>query len=221
MFLKIEIMNLKSEVFKKVSYLPAMFIVLEGIDGTGKTTIATKLTEEISGLGYEVYLTQEPTRTWLGKDVRRAIEEEKNGFTQALLFFADRADHIEELRRNADKIIICDRYVYSTFAYQGVQLQESMPLSDAIEWFEGIYEPMRFDPDIVILITVDPKEGLSRIHDRERKEKFEKIEFLNAVQNAFMYLAERYNFVVVDGNRNMDEVYSEVRQIIMEKLKSR
>jgi len=198
-----------------------MFIVFEGIDGTGKSTIARRLKEELENHGYEVFLTQEPTKTWIGKDVRRAIEEEKNGFTQALLFFADRADHATVLRENMDKIILCDRYVYSTFAYQGAQLESEMGIEAALRWFENVYEPMRLDPDLVILITVEPEEGIRRIYGRKKKEKFEKVEFLRRVQEIYEMIASRYNFVVVDGNRPLDEIYKEIWELIMEKLKSR
>ncbi len=196
-----------------------MFIVLEGVDGTGKTTIARKLAERLAGMGHDVFLTQEPTRTWLGEDVRRAIEEEKNGMTQALLFFADRAEHVEELRRNSDRIIICDRYVYSTFAYQSVQLEREMGIERAIEWFEKIYEPMRFDPELVFLITVEPEEGIRRIYGREKKEKFEKVEFLRKVQDVFINLADRYGFIIVDGNEELDTVYEKIEEKVMEKIK--
>ena len=195
-----------------------MFIVIEGIDGTGKTTIAKKLGEELQSLGYDVLVTEEPTKTWIGDDVRRAVEEEKNGFTQALLFFADRADHIEELKRKSDRIIISDRYVYSTYAYQGAQLEKLMGLDNAIEWFEKVYEPFRYDPDVVILITVNPNEGLDRIYGRDRKEKFERHEFLRRVQEIYLRLSKKYGFIVVDGNRSFEEVYEDVKKAIFEKL---
>ncbi len=196
-----------------------MFIVFEGIDGTGKTTIVKKLGEELEEMGYETFVTEEPTKTWIGESVRRAIEEEKNGFTQALLFFADRAEHVEELKRNSHKIILCDRYVYSTYAYQGAQLEGVMDVDEAIYWFERIYEPFRYDPNLVILITVNPDEGLKRIYGRDKKEKFERLEFLKKVQEIYLYLSERYNFVIVDGNRPFNEVYGEVKRIVLENLR--
>ena len=197
-----------------------MFIVLEGIDGTGKTTIARKLAEELKLSGYNVFVTEEPTKTWIGEGVRRAIEEEKNGFTQALLFFADRAYHIEHLKRKKEDIIISDRYVYSTYAYQGAQLEKIMGLEKAIKWFEKVYEPFRYDPDMVILITVEPEEGLKRIYGRDRKEKFERHEFLRRVQEIYLLLAKKYGFVIIDGNRNLDDVFEEVKNVVFEKIKN-
>ncbi len=197
-----------------------MFIVFEGIDGTGKTTIVKRLAEDLKREGYEVFVTQEPTKTWIGRDVRRAIEEEKNGFTQALLFFADRAEHVKEIRENLDKVILCDRYVYSTFAYQGAQLEREMGFEKAMEWFKQVYEPMRLDPDMVFLITVDPEEGIRRIYGREKKEKFERVEFLRRVQEIYLRIALEYGFSIIDGNRGIEEIYREISAKIMEKLKS-
>ncbi len=197
-----------------------MFIVFEGIDGTGKTTIVKRLAKDLTNSGYDVFITQEPTKTWIGRDVRRAIEEEKNGFTQALLFFADRADHLEELRRNMDKVILCDRYVYSTFAYQGAQLEKIMGFENALKWFQSVYEPMRLDPDMVFLIKVNPEEGIRRIYGREKKEKFERVEFLKRVQEIYERIASLYGFIIVDGNRGIEEIYEDIRSEIMEKLKS-
>ncbi len=196
----------------------AKFIVFEGIDGTGKTTIVKILSKELKRMGYRTFVTEEPTKTWIGEDVRRAIEEEKNGFTQALLFFADRAEHVEELKRNSDKIILCDRYVYSTYAYQGAQLERSMGVDKAIEWFERVYEPFRYDPDLVILITVDPEEGLRRIYGRNKKERFERLDFLKRVQEIYLYLADRYHFVIVDGDRHFEKVYSDIRKIVLKNI---
>ena len=197
-----------------------MFIVFEGIDGTGKTTIVKRLAEDLEREGYEVFVTQEPTKSWIGRDVRRAIEEEKNGFTQALLFFADRAEHVREIKENLDKVILCDRYVYSTFAYQGAQLEREMGFEKAMEWFKQVYEPMRLDPDMVFLITVDPEEGIRRIYGREKKEKFERVEFLRRVQEIYLRIASEYGFSVIDGNRGIEEIYREISAKIMEKLKS-
>ncbi len=196
-----------------------MFIVFEGIDGTGKSTMAKRLAKELEEEGFEVFLTQEPTKTWVGKDVRRAIEEEKNGFTQALLFFADRAEHVKEIERNKEKIVLCDRYVYSTFAYQGAQLEREMGIENALRWLERVYEPMRLDPDMVFLITVDPEEGIKRIYGREKKEKFERVEFLKRVQEIYLLIAERYHFEVIDGNRELEEIYKEIRKKVEKKIK--
>lgn len=207
-----------------MKYIPAyramMFIVLEGIDGSGKSTIAKRLAEYLKKEGHEVYLTEEPTRTWVGRDVRRAIEEEKNPFTQALLFFADRAEHVREIKKHLKKgeIVISDRYVYSTYAYQGAQMESLMPLKNALEWLECVYEPMRLDPDLVILLSIEPKRGLGFVSNRDFQEKFEREEFLMRVQEIYLQMADKYSFRVVDSNRPIGEVFEDVKHIADAKL---
>ena len=197
-----------------------MFIVLEGIDGSGKTTIARRLAEHLSR-EHRVFLTEEPTRSWLGAAVRRAIEEEKNPYTQALLFFADRAEHVEVIKRHMQngEIVISDRYVYSTYAYQGAQIESFMPIEKALEWLEGVYAPMRLDPDLVILLTIEPRRGLGFVSNRNFREKFEQEEFLSHVQEIYLKLADKYSFKIVDSNRNIDEVFEEIRKIVESALK--
>ena len=197
-----------------------MFIVFEGIDGSGKSTIAKRIAEHLKSTGHKIFLTEEPTTNWMGKDVRRAIEEEKNPLSQALLFFADRAEHVESIKKNLreGKIVISDRYVYSTFAYQGAQMEKLMPLDKALEWLECVYEPMRLDPDMIILLNIEPRRGLGFVNTRDFKEKFEREEFLERVQDIYMQLAEKYGFLVVDSNRNLEEVYEDVRKIIDDKI---
>ncbi len=189
-----------------------MFIVFEGIDGSGKTTIARSIAEGLEKEGKRVYLTEEPTKTWLGEAVRRGIEEEKNPYTQALLFFADRAEHVREIKRKLEEgyIVLSDRYVYSTYAYQGAQLYHIMEFEETMQWFKMIYEPMRLDPDVVFYIDIWPEEGISRIYGRKKKEKFERVEFLNRVREIYTLLAEEYGFIKIDGMRPIEEVYGEI-----------
>ncbi len=189
-----------------------MFIVFEGIDGSGKTTVARKIAERLENEGKRVYLTEEPTKTWLGEAVRRGIEEEKNPYTQALLFFADRAEHVREIEKKLKEgyIVLSDRYVYSTYAYQGAQLYEIKEFEDTMEWFKMIYEPMRLDPDVVFYIDIWPEEGISRIYGRKKKEKFERVEFLNRVREIYILLAEEYGFIKIDGMRPLEEVSGEI-----------
>ncbi len=205
-------------LFSKI-FIALMFIVFEGIDGSGKTTISRKIGRKLREEGYEVFITEEPTETWVGRDVRRAIEEEKNPMTQALLFFADRAEHIEEIKKNMKKIVLCDRYVYSTYAYQGAQLSKIMDIKEALAWLEKIYEPMKIVPDMIFLIDVEPETGIGRIYGREKKEKFERIGFLKKVREIYLNLGNRYGFIIIDGNREIEDVVNEILIRIEEKLK--
>ncbi len=200
-----------------------MFIVFEGIDGTGKSTLARMLANHLRDKSRRVFLTEEPTNSWLGKAVRRGIEEEKNPFTQAFLFFADRAEHVNVIRKHLEKEedVICDRYVYSTYAYQSAQLETRMSLSRALSWLEKLYEPIGLKPDMVFLLITAPELGLRRIGSREKKEKFEREEFLKRVQEIYLSLAEKYDFTVVDSNRSLNEVYGEIVKLIDKQLEEK
>ena len=200
-----------------------MFIVFEGIDGTGKSTLARMLANHLRDKSRRVFLTEEPTNSWLGKAVRRGIEEEKNPFTQAFLFFADRAEHVNVIRKHLEKKedVICDRYVYSTYAYQSAQLETRMSLSRALSWLEKLYEPIGLKPDMVFLLITAPELGLRRIGSREKKEKFEREEFLKRVQEIYLSLAEKYDFTVVDSNRSLNEVYGEIVKLIDKQLEEK
>lgn len=193
-----------------------MFIVFEGIDGSGKTTIASMVANELKSHGYKIFLTEEPTRTWLGEAVRRGIKEEKDPFTQAFLFFADRAEHIREIKKHMEmgEIVICDRYIYSTYAYQGAQLSQYIGLEKALKWLETIYSPIRLDPDVVILLTTSPIRGIGRIKNRERRESFESMEFLERVQKIYVSLAEKYGFEIVDSDTSIESVFEKVKEIL-------
>ncbi len=200
-----------------------MFIVVEGIDGTGKSTLARMLGNYLRDRGCRVFLTEEPTDSWLGKAVRQGIEEEKNPFTQAFLFFADRAEHVNLIKKHLEigEDVICDRYVYSTYAYQGAQLETQMSLPRALSWLEKLYEPIGLKPDMVFLLTVEPERGLRRIGSREKKEKFEREEFLKRVQEIYLLLAKKYDFAVVDSNRSLNEVYGEIVKLIDKQLEEK
>jgi len=192
-----------------------MFIVFEGIDGSGKTSIAKMFAEYLKSLGYNIFLTEEPTKTWIGEAVRKGIKEKLNAYSQAFLFFADRAQHISVIKEHIERgeVVICDRYVYSTYAYQGVQLTEYMPVNDALRWLESIYEPIKLEPDIVFLLTTTPSLGLERIKMREIRENFEREKFLEEVQRIYLMLAEKYGFKVVNSDFPLAQVFEEVKKI--------
>ena len=100
------------------------FISFEGIDGCGKSTILQLVYKKLKSNGYDVISTFEPTNSWIGKFVQKCIETEEDPFLTAFTFIADRIEHCKKIRKWLDegKIVLCDRYAESTYAYQGVQL---------------------------------------------------------------------------------------------------
>jgi len=189
------------------------FITFEGIDGSGKTTIAKLLHEK---LGEKSVFTFEPTESWIGKSVLRAMEEKKDAITIALLFMADRNEHIKEIKRwiSQGKIVICDRFIDSTFAYQ----KEHLGMKNAEEWLKKIHSPFMILPDITFLLHISPEKALKRIEGRKHA-VYEYKEFLQKVQENYMEMAlkEKERFVVINADKGKEEVVEECMKILKEK----
>ena len=194
-------------------------ITLEGIDGTGKSSITKMLKKRFP----DAVFTREPTKSWIGKAVKRSIESDGDPLAELFLFVADHADHIAKVIRPAleeGKLVISDRYSDSRYAYQGATL--SNIFDDAIEWVESIHRCWTIVPDLTILFTIDSSIAVSRCGVRGEKTKFEKIEFLNKVQGNFIGLAKREpeRFVLVDAGQELEVVGREVESEIKRFLKS-
>ena len=185
-------------------------ITFEGIDGSGKTTIATLLHEKLRG---KAILTAEPTPTWLGECVRRALEEEMDAITIALLFLADRNEHVKEIRKYMEegKIVICDRFIDSTFAYQ----KEHLEIEDADAWLNTIHKPFLIKPDITFLLHIEPEKAIERIRERKLV-MYEYVDFLRKVQENYMEIAERdrERVVVIDATKSPEEIVEECIEIL-------
>ncbi|MDD1772291.1 MAG: dTMP kinase [Methanomassiliicoccales archaeon] len=191
------------------------FIVLEGIDGTGKSTISKKLKEWLEGDGREVVLTAEPTKEWLGNAVRRANEEDLDPRTESLLFTADRCQHTKRIGTWLDegKVVICDRYFGSTVAYQGAALAPLMG-DNAIPWLMALNGPVARRADVTILLTCEPSMAMRRVGDRGHLSKFEKEEYLRKVQDNYLMLAKELNWTVVDSDVQLAQVVETVKQAV-------
>ena len=186
------------------------FITFEGIDGSGKSTVAKRVARRLEARGVRTVLTCEPTKTWLGDAVKASYEKEVSPFTELLLFLADRATHTENIKGwlGEGRVVICDRYSDSTFAYQSVSLEGALRrvTSDPIRWLEDVSRPFVLRPDLTVLLAVDPSVSLERI--RRKGTKFEKRGYLTKVAEAYMELARRdpKRFVVVDASKPLPEV---------------
>ncbi|RLF40141.1 MAG: dTMP kinase [Thermoplasmata archaeon] len=182
------------------------FITFEGIDGSGKTTILHLVADKLRENGFNVIETFEPTDTWLGDNVKKCIEEDTDPFITTFAFIADRIQHgkqIEEWLREG-RIVLCDRYVDSTYAYQGVQLRKYM--KQPIKWLKELSSNIPI-PDRTFLFILDPKEALERIQSRENLIPFEKISFLTKVQENYEKLAEEdKRFMIIDASKTIDEI---------------
>ncbi len=181
-------------------------ITFEGIDGSGKTTIVNILGKMVKNS----VVTYEPTNSWLGKSVKKAMNEQKNAITIALLFLADRNEHIKEIKKwiEEGKIVLCDRYIDSTIAYQIEHLKKI--IKNPEKWIKNTHEPFLLKPDLTFLFVLPVNVAIKRIGNR-KKTIFEKKEFLERVQKNYIKIAEdeKDRFVIIDANKSKEEVANE------------
>ncbi len=192
-----------------------LLIAFEGIDGAGKGTQAKLLARWIREKGYDVFLTKEPTEGAIGKLLRKSLRTSCfDARTEALLFAADRSEHLREIMKklHEGKVVITERYVYSSLAYQSASGLE-------MSWLREInsFAP---EADLVIYLDVDPEVALRRISSRNslrtsvrEREHFERVEFLEKVREVYLALAEESeNFEVVSAAGTINEVQTSIRR---------
>lgn len=174
-------------------------MTFEGIDGSGKTTVSRLVAEILRKRGHSVFLTGEPTKSWLGGAVRRAVDDDVGAIAESLLFFADRAVHVGEIRAHLAKgeVVLCDRYADSTYAYQGARLDRIIP--DPVRFLQRIGQGWMPSPDLTILLRVPPELGVERIKGRRKRVRFEDVSFLRRVAANYDRLARSRRFSVIDG----------------------
>jgi dTMP kinase len=190
-----------------------VFIVIEGLDGSGKTTQATILAKKLSEK-YSVLCTAEPSQGKIGKFIRESCLYEQKRLpieAEALIFAADRIEHMQnELvpAIEAGKVVICDRYVFSSLAYQG-----SSGLS--LDWIKTI-NARALEPDFAIYIDVMPEHVLERL--RRKKSVMETLETQRRVREIYMKYVEKGELILIDGDKPKETVaealYSEVLDLL-------
>lgn len=201
-----------------------MFISFEGIDGSGKSTQARLLADMLRDHGYDVVLTREPGGSAGAEEIRALVLEGDpdrwSAETELLLFTAARRDHLEKTIRPAlsdGKIVICDRFADSTRVYQGTTR------GDLLDRVNALHEAMiGVEPDITVLVDIDPNVGLSRAKARQTaEERFEDfgIEMQIKMRSAFLELATHApRFVVIEGAQNMEAVASDIAEAVLPRL---
>lgn len=187
-------------------------VSIEGIDGCGKTTHVRLLAEWLRSRGHKVVITDEPTDGMIGRIIKRALRGEikLSVATEALLFAADRVQHIEEFIKpalRAGKIVITERYFYSSLAYQSA-CGLSMP------WLENINRAA-IKPNLAILIDLPADVALQRIKRSRKLDKFERdLQLQRRVRANYLRIARLRGLKVVDGRRPIDEVQVDIRKIV-------
>ncbi|HEY7477986.1 MAG TPA: dTMP kinase [Actinomycetota bacterium] len=201
-----------------------LFIAFEGVEGAGKGTQIARTEAYLREQGLDVLVTREPGGTLAGERIRQVVLDPETGAldarAEALLFAASRAQTVTQVIRPAlaeGKVVICDRYVDSSLAYQGWArgLGEADVLSLNVWATQGLF------PDLVILLHLEPERGLERSTDpRDRMER-EGDAFLAKVADAYLKIAEEHpeRFVVLDADREQAAVFDDVRSAIDKALR--
>lgn len=204
------------------------FITIEGTDGSGKSTQIELLMDYLRKKGADVIFTREPGGTQISEKIRAIIldvnNSEMTGITEALLYAAARSQHVEEKiipALEAGKIIICDRFVDSSIAYQGAArglgAEKIMGINEAA--LHGIM------PDMTLFFDLSPEKGILRKKNEralDRLEK-EKMDFHEKVYEGYKNLCKKYpeRIKPIDADRSIDEVHSEVIEVIDGLLKGK
>ena len=197
-------------------------ITLEGIDGSGKSTVAEKLQKNLEIKAFKPVFTREPTRgTLTGNAVEKAIQSDTDQLAELFLFTADHAEHLAKLIKPAlekGKIVISDRYSDSRYAYQGMTLKTH--LENPLQWVKDLHRGWTIVPDLTFLFDIRPEISIERCGKRGEQSKFEKLEFLRGVREIFLKLAadDPERFIVIDASRSPEYIEKEVVKKILEFL---
>lgn len=204
-----------------------MFITIEGVEGSGKSSSTNDVVNRLRKEGYDIITTREPGGTPIAEKIRDIILDVNNTNldprAEALLYAASRRQHLIEKVWPAlkqGKIVICDRFIDSSLAYQGGARNLGIENITNINMFatENTW------PDLTLLFDIDPELGLDRIRKNQGREvnrlDLEKIEFHKKVRETFLNLAKKYHdrYVIIDASKSQKEVEEEVYNIIKERL---
>jgi dTMP kinase len=195
---------------------PGLFVAFEGVEGAGKGTQIRMAEEHLRSQGLDVLVTREPGGTELGEKIRAVLLDPATGKldarSEALLFAASRAQTVSTIIRPAlaeGRIVICDRYVDSSLAYQGSArgLGEQDVLTLNVWATQGLF------PDLVILLHLEPELGLLRSTEAPDRMELEGQDFHAKVSDAYLKIAEEHpeRFVVIRADREPAEVFDDVR----------
>ena len=204
-----------------------MFITIEGPEGSGKTTATNKVIEELTRMGYDVVRTREPGGTPISEQIRNVILDKENTAmdprTEALLYAAARRQHLVEKvwpLTKEGKIVVCDRYIDSSLAYQGGA--RGLGVDNIINI--NMFATDNTWPDLTLLFDIDPKLGLERISINKNREvnrlDLEALDFHNKVRQTFLDLSKRYpeRFVIIDASKSREEVAQDALNAILSHL---
>lgn len=204
-----------------------MFITVEGPEGSGKSSICKQLFSVLKEKGFDVLLTREPGGTPIAESIREVILNKQNtamdGRTEALLYAAARRQHLVEKVWPAlkeGKIVLCDRFLDSSLAYQGGARHLGVDEILNVNLFatEGTY------PDLTLLFDITPEQGMERIAQNQLREvnrlDLEQMSFHHQVRNTFLSLAQRFSdrFVIIDASQSFEQVLHDALEAVFQRL---
>ena len=198
-----------------------MLVTLEGLDGSGKTTVWERLrADEAVGSAEDLAttFTREPTDSWYGEAVQRSIDDDgADSLAELFLYTADHAAHLSETVRpalDAGDLVVSDRYSDSRYAYQGATLAGLEWFEDPLAYVQSVHEPWTREPDLTVYLDVDPETAARR---SGATNKFETAEYLAAVRENYERLIEQTpaRFVRVDATEDPQRVYERVREAVL------
>jgi dTMP kinase len=210
-----------------------MFITLEGIEGSGKTTQISRLVEFLEDRGIECVTTRQPGGTLIGKNIRSILLDPANSalepLAELLLYMADRAQHINELIRPAlqnGKTVVCDRYFDATLVYQGFARGLSIELIGQLH--QLLFDDLK--PDVTLLLDLSPQVGLKRAWQQlnngqrsgdESRFEDEAVAFHEKVRAGYLELArlEPDRFRIIDAAKTQDQVFAVMKKVVSFLLK--
>jgi dTMP kinase len=198
--------------------MKGIFITFEGPDGSGKTTQIRLLADYLESKGYPVVMTREPGGTRISEDIRKIIldpsNKEMDGMTEALLYAAARAQHVAQLIRPSveeGKILLSDRFMDSSIAYQGYGRE----LGDKIRIINE-YAVGGMQPDLTFFLDLDAEEGMERAEKREKLDRMEQesLAYHRKVYEGYMELSKIYKerYVIIDASRSISEIAEEIAE---------
>lgn len=204
-----------------------LFITFEGCDGCGKTTVMNLVCQQLIKKGYDILQTREPGGSIIAEEIRNIILDKKNilmdSRTEALLYAASRRQHLVEVVLPAlkeNKIVICDRYLDSSLAYQGYAREIGI---DEVMSINAFAIDKTF-PQLTIYLDLTPEEGLNRIAKNDQREvnrlDLEKLSFHQKVYDGYKILIDRYpdRIKVIDARKAIQEEVDECLNLILEKI---
>lgn len=200
------------------------FVTFEGCEGCGKSTQVRLFNEYLTKQGIPHIFTREPGGEKISEEIRRILLDANNAEMtnecEALLYAASRVQHLNdrvEPALAAGKLVVCDRYVDSSLAYQGHARGLGMDFVGNI----NAYALEKYTPDVTIFIDLTPEAAFKRKHGADKNDRLEQagMEFHNRVYEGFKILAEKYpeRFVCVDGNMTPDEIFAQVLSVLKER----